>query len=106
VAEITSTEEDLKLRNYELTVIVSPEVTEERFEAILENINRFITSRGGVISDVQKWGKKRLAYPIKHFTEGNYVLTLLKMKPEYGKELESSMRISEEVLRYLLINTD
>jgi len=106
VAEITSTEEDLKLRNYELTVIVSPEVTEERFEAILENINRFITSRGGVISDVRKWGKKRLAYPIKHFTEGNYVLTLLKMKPEYGKELESSMRISEEVLRYLLINTD
>ena len=50
-----------------------------------------------------RWGKRKLAYPIEHFTDGNYVLTQFKLKPELSKELEASLRISEEVLRYLLI---
>jgi len=98
-----ATGEDRQLRDYELLLVISPEVAEEEFEAILGNISQLITGRGGVISDTEQWGKRKLAYPIKRFVEGNYVLTKFKSKPEIGKELEANLRISEEVLRHLLI---
>ena len=98
-----TTGEDLRLRDYELTVVYSPEAGEEKYEAAIENISKYVTDRGGEVSDVQKWGKRKLAYPIKHFIDGDYVLIQFKMKPEDGKELENNLRISEEVLRHLLI---
>lgn len=106
VSEKVLTEKGETLHDYELVAIISPELPEERFEATLENIGRFITERGGTISETQKWGKKKLAYPIKHFTEGNYVLTRFKMKPALNKELEANLRISEEVLRHLLVRLE
>ncbi len=103
VSEKVSTKEGAKLRDYELVLIISPEVAEEKFEATIDNVSQFITEKGGVVSDIQRWGKRRLAYPIRHFVEGSYVLTQFKLKPVFGKELESNLRISEEVLRHLLI---
>jgi small subunit ribosomal protein S6 len=55
---------------------------------------------------VEKWGKKKLAYPIKHFLEGNYVLTRFKVSPAQCKELEANLKITEEVLRHLLIKSN
>jgi len=95
--------EDKQLRDYELVFIVNPEIGEEALEATVGSVKQFITGKGGVISSEKQWGKRKLAYPIKHFLEGNYVLTQFKMKPEWSKELESNLRISEEVLRHLLI---
>ena len=94
---------DEQLRDYELTLIISPEVVAERFDTIIENLSQFITGKGGTISDVERWGKRRLAYPIKHFVEGSYVLSRFKLKPASGKELEANLRISEEILRHLLL---
>ena len=96
-------EEDKQLRDYELVLIISPEVAEEKFDAAIDNVSQFITGRGGIISDVERWGKRRLAYPIEHFTEGSYVLTRLRLKPALSKELEANLQISEEVLRHLLV---
>jgi len=101
-----STVESDQLRDYEMVVIISPEVTTEKLEATIDNISRLITGKGGAISDIERWGKRRLAYPIKHFVEGSYVLTRFKMKPAFGKELEANLEISEEVLRHLLIKSD
>ena len=95
--------EDEQLRDYELVFIISPEVIEERFDTIIENVSQFITGKGGIISDVERWGKRRLAYPIEHFVEGSYVLSRFKLKPALGKELEANLRISEEILRHLLL---
>lgn len=103
VSDKVSTEEGEQLPDYELVLVISPEVAEEKFEATLDNISRFISGKGGSISDVERWGKRRLAYPIRHFVEGNYVLTRFKLKPAFGKELEANLRISEEVLRHLLV---
>ena len=103
VSDKVATEEGEQLRDYELVVIISPEVAEEGFEAAIDNVSRFISGKGGSISDVERWGKKRLAYPIRHFVEGSYVLTRFKLKPAFGKELEANLRISEEVLRHLLV---
>ncbi|MFC1954592.1 30S ribosomal protein S6 [Chloroflexota bacterium] len=105
VAE-TAVEIDRKLRDYELVLVISPEVTEERFEAIIDNVSQFVTGKGGVITNTDRWGKRSLAYPIKHNVDGNYVLARFKMMPVFGKELESNLRISSEVLRHLLIKMD
>jgi len=96
--------EEKQLRDYELVVIISPEVVEEKFDATIDSVSQFITEKGGTVSDVEQWGKKRLAYPIEHFMEGNYVLTRFSLKPALSKELEASLQISEEVLRHLLVN--
>ena len=89
--------------DYELIFIISPEVVEEQLETTIEGISRFITARGGTISEVEPWGKRRLAYPIRHFGEGSYVLVRFKSKPGQNKELEANLKISEDVLRHLLI---
>ena len=106
VSDKVATEEGEQLRDYELVLVISPEIAEEESEATIDNVSRFISGKGGSISDVERWGKKRLAYPIRHFVEGSYVLTRFKLKPAFGKELEANLRISEEVLRHLLIRLD
>ncbi len=94
------------MRDYELVVIISPEVVEDGILATIEKINRFISERGGSISEVNQWGKRKLSYPIKHFVEGNYVLTHFTMDPRLTAELEASLGISEEILRHLLVRLD
>ncbi len=96
-------ETDEQLCDYELIFIISPEVVEEQLETTIESVSRFITERGGTISEVEPWGKRRLAYPIKHFAEGSYVLVRFNLKPGQNKELEANLKISEDVLRHLLI---
>ena len=91
------------LRDYELVVIISPEVAEEEIPAVLEKISQFIVERGGSITEVNQWGKRKLAYPIKNFMEGNYVLTHFKMEPRLTADLESSLGLAGEVLRHLLV---
>ena len=98
--------EDKELRDYELVYIISLEVPEESVETVINNVSQFITSKEGVISNVEQWGRRRLAFPIKHFNEGYYVLARFQMSPVWSKELEASLEISEEVIRHLLIKLD
>ena len=98
--------EDKQLREYELVLIISPEAEGENLDATINNVSQFITRKGGIISDTKHWGKRRLAYPIKHFEEGSYVLTQFKLKPSLSKELEANLQISEEVLRHLIVKLD
>ncbi|MFC1915560.1 30S ribosomal protein S6 [Chloroflexota bacterium] len=105
---VTKKSEELKLetkqlRDYELVFITNPELGDDALEAAVNGVKQFITGKGGVISGEERWGKKKLAYPLKHFGEGNYVLTQFKMEPMWSKELEANLQISEEILRHLLI---
>jgi small subunit ribosomal protein S6 len=93
----------MHLRDYELIVIVSPDVPEEELPIHLDKISEFITNKGGSVTEVERWGKRKLAYPITHFREGNYVLTRFKLEPGTTAELEANLRISEKILRHLLI---
>jgi small subunit ribosomal protein S6 len=98
--------EDKRLHEYELVYITSPEMSDEALDARVNGITQFITGRDGVVDGVDKWGKKKMAYPIKHFLEGNYVLTKFKMSPAKCKELEANLRISEDIVRHLLIKVN
>ncbi len=95
--------EDKRLQDYELVYIISPEISDDILETRVNGVTQFITGRDGVVAGVEKWGKKKLSYPVKHFLEGNYVLTKFKMSPARCKELEANLRISEEIIRHLLV---
>ncbi len=103
VSEKLNTELGEGLRDYELTVIINPNITEDKLEARINSISQFVTERGGSVSEIQRWGKRKLAYPIKHSLEGIYALAKIKLKPASGKELETNLKISEEVMRHMLI---
>jgi small subunit ribosomal protein S6 len=91
------------LREYEMIVIINPEVAEEDVPITIDKVSDFITSRGGEVTEVDRWGKRKLAYPIKHFIEGNYVLTRFKFEPGMTAELEASLKISEMILRHMIV---
>jgi small subunit ribosomal protein S6 len=94
------------LWDYELVFIVSPEVADDALDPLVNNITQYITGKNGTIVEVARWGRKKLAFPIKHVLEGNYVLVKFKLNPAANKELENNLKISEKILRYLLIKID
>lgn len=89
--------------SYELVFILNPNLTEDDFTRALGKVNDLITKLGGTITETTQWGKKRLAYPIKRQSEGNYVLEKVQIKQTALKELDSNLKLSDDVLRYLFI---
>ena len=88
-------------------LVVSPQVDDEGLAATLDRVNRYVSDHGGSVVRQEQWGRlRRLAYPIRNFNEGNYVLTHLEMDPQDTRELEASLHLTEEVLRHLLIRID
>lgn len=90
-------------REYELVMVLSPEVADERMPATMERYNQMIVAQGGTVSATNPWGRRRLAYPIQRFLEGHYVHTLFMMEPKSTASLEANLRLSEDVLRHLLV---
>jgi len=88
---------------YELVFILNANLTEEDSTKLLGKVNDQITKLGGVVNETTPWGKKRLAYPIKRQSEGNYVLEKVQIKQTALKELDASLKLTENVLRYLVI---
>jgi small subunit ribosomal protein S6 len=89
-------------RDYELGFILNPEVSEEQTRAILERIERIVSNYDGQVVRVNQWGRRRLAYPIKHYRDGNYVFIDMILAPETVLELDRTLKVSEEVLRHLI----
>ncbi len=96
----------VSLHEYELVVILTPDLPEDGVAGGIEKVHQAITSRGGQIDDVNNWGRRRLAYPIKRHMEGTYFVTQMKLDPGQVVGLENNLRISEEVLRHLVVRTD
>lgn len=94
------------MREYELIYIVHPDIDENAFNDIVERVNGWITSSDGEISKTDIWGRRKLAYPIRKQTEGQYVFSLIKIPPTYGSELERNLRLQEPVLRYSIISVE
>jgi small subunit ribosomal protein S6 len=94
------------LRDYELTVVFSPEISDEDLPAEIEKLNQLIAQKGGEVVETNRWGRRRLAYPIKRYKEGNYVLTLVKMDANMALDLDSSLGSAEQIIRYLLVRPE
>jgi small subunit ribosomal protein S6 len=91
------------MREYEMIVILHPDLDENAFKDILDRISGWITQDGGEITKTDIWGKRTLAYPIRKQREGQYVLMDTKMNAQLGAVLERNLRYIEPVLRYLII---
>lgn len=94
------------MRDYELVVIVNPEIPDEEVGAAVERVHQLITARGGEVTQVDHWGRRRLAYPIATHLEGSYVLTQCRLEPAAVGKIEAGLGISEEVIRHLLVRRE
>ncbi|MEW6716705.1 MAG: 30S ribosomal protein S6 [Chloroflexota bacterium] len=94
------------MRNYELVFIVHPELEETAFQEIVQKVQSWITDGGGEVTQLDIWGKQKLKYPIKRQQEGQYVLVKAQMPPALCSDLERNLRLTEQVLRFLLIVKD
>jgi len=94
------------MRAYELTFIIAPTVEEDALQPLIDNVTERITQIGGEISNTNLWGRRRLAYPIKKFNEGYYVLLTLQLPPESIKGIERDLLLSETIIRHLFVRID
>jgi small subunit ribosomal protein S6 len=94
------------LRDYELVVVLSPTVGDEGFPVTVERINGVITNNGGEIKNVDAWGRRRLAYPIRRNLEGFYAVTQFSAEPTAIRPLEANLDLAEDVLRHLVIKVE
>ena len=88
---------------YELVFILNADLSEDDFTRVLGKVNDQITKLGGTVTETNQWGKRRLAYPIKKQAEGNYVLEKVQIKQTALKELDTNLKLSEDILRYLFV---
>lgn len=93
------------MRNYETIVVFRPNIEDERRNKALTKFKSIIESDGEIVS-VDEWGMKKLAYEIEKLTEGYYVLINFKSSTELPKELERNYKISDDVIRYIVVNKD
>jgi small subunit ribosomal protein S6 len=91
------------LRDYEVLYIVRADLDDEKVQDAVRRVNTLIERSGGTIERTNLWGKRKLAYEVKHQKEGSYVLQDFQLNPDRVPELEASLKITEEVLRHLIV---
>ncbi len=94
------------MRNYELMFILKPDMEEEVIQQAIDKYAAIITDGQGEVVSIDKWGKRRLAYEIKDLHDGYYVLVTFKSEPAVVVELDRVMKISDDMLRFMIINKD
>ena len=91
------------MNNYELLYIINNDLADEAKEAVIAKLNGVVTENGGSVESVEKWGTKKLAYPINFKNEGYYVLVNFTAAATLPSELERIMRITDSVVRFMVI---
>ena len=94
------------MNKYELALVVSAKVEDEVRDAVVEKAKGYITRYNGVITDVEEWGKKKLAYEIQKMNEGFYYFIQFDAEPDVPAEVEADVRIMDNVLRFLCVRKD
>ena len=94
------------MNKYELALVLSAKLEEEERAAALEKAKSYITRFGGTITNVDEWGKKRLAYEIQKMKEGFYYFIQFESDSDCPNEVESHVRIMEPVIRYLCVKQE
>jgi small subunit ribosomal protein S6 len=93
-------------RFYEVMFIVRPDVLEEDLDKLVENFSATVTSGGGAIRAVEKLGRRKLAYTVRKFNDGNYVLLTIDADGPLVLELERRLRVSEPVIKFITVRMD
>ena len=94
------------MNKYELALVVNAKVEDDVRTATVEKAKEYIARYGGVVTEVEDWGKKRLAYEIQHMREGFYYFIQFDTEADCPAEVEKHVRIMENVIRYLCVRKD
>jgi small subunit ribosomal protein S6 len=88
------------MRHYEIIYIINPNQSDDEFNEIIEKFNNLIVNQKGIIIKTQKWGKQRLAYTVKKFNNGFYVLVDFCANPGVTTELERNLNLDDRIIKY------
>ena len=94
------------MNKYELAVVLSAKLEDDERAAAIEKIKGYITRFGGTVTNIDEWGKKRLAYEIQKMKEAFYYFIQFEGNSDTPNELESHVRIMEQVIRYLCVKQE
>ena len=94
------------MNKYELAVVISAKIEDDERAAALEKVKNTITKHGGTITNVDEWGKKRLAYEVQKMREAFYYFIQFEGEATVPAEIESRIRLMENVVRYLVVRQD
>ena len=94
------------MNKYELVLVVNAKIEDDARTAVVEKAKAYVTRFGGTVTEVEDWGKKRLAYEIQHMKEGFYYFIQFEADAACPAELEKRVLIMDNVLRYLVVRKD
>ena len=94
------------MSKYELALVVNAKIEDDAREAVVEKAKNYVTRYGGTITEVEEWGKKRLAYEVQKMREGFYYFIQFEADATCPAEVERHVRIMDNVLRYLVVRKD
>lgn len=94
------------MKKYEIMYIINPTVLEEGREALIAEVNELLQANGATIAKTEKWGERKLAYPIEKKKSGFYVLTTFEIDGVKLAEVEAKLNIMESVMRYIVVKLD
>src|SRR3981189_1597671 len=87
-------------------VVLDPNLDEAAIETLNTRVQTLVTQRGGTVENVDVWGRKRLAYPIGRLRDGFYILNRLQLPPTAATEIERALKLTESVIRHLLVRSE
>ena len=93
-------------RVYEVMFIVRPDVAEEDVDKLIAGFSTTVTNGGGVVKSVEKMGRRKLAYTVRKFNDGNYVLMTIEANGAVVLELERRLRVTEPVIKFITVRID
>ena len=94
------------MNKYELALVVSAKIEDDARTATVEKAKEYITRAGGTVTEVEDWGKKKLAYEVQKMSEAYYYFIQFDAEPTVPAEVEQDVRIMETVLRFLCVKQD
>ncbi len=94
------------MTNYELALVVNAKIDDDARKTVVDKAKALIERFGGKVGETEEWGKRKLAYEIQKMSEGYYYFVQFEAEESAPAEIESRMRIAENVLRYLIVKKD
>ena len=94
------------MKKYELALVVNAKIEDDARAAVVEKAKEYITRAGGTVTEVEDWGKKKLAYEIQKMSEGFYYFIQFDAEPDAPAQVEADVRIMDNVLRFLCVKKD
>lgn len=94
------------MKAYELMLLLNPSLDEENRAATVERVEALVKDNGGVVDNVESWGKRKLAFELEDLTEGDYVVVDFHNTPDAIAEIDRVLRITDPVVRHMMVRRD